>query len=381
MKSQENLIKSSRDIYIKDIRAIKDDIKNLVEFRGYDDVFLDFSECQTIFADSMVSLIPYIIRYKDDGVSFQLKLPKFEKLSRLFLNCGWANAIDAKNHSSPGADIWRNLCLTQLHDGDGQNRIVDQSIGKILGVTTWLDREHLRALEWSLSEITDNVLQHAFSASGGFIQISIHEKSREIEFVVSDAGIGIPNSLRSGYEADLSDQDALEHAVKEGVTRGTGQGNGLFGTFQISYLSDAPFYINSGRAYLIRDRSKKVSVKSDDLDFHGTSVVCYFNFSKPLILEKALNLNGKPFLPIDIIESNFIDTDEYDKNKTIIFCLSKENQSFGNRYAGLECRRKIQNIAKMAQATHVVLDFSDLDPSGNLWRRRAERDSVRWRGQ
>jgi hypothetical protein len=29
----------------------------------------------------------------------------------------------------------------------------------------------------------------------------------------------------------------------------------------------------------------------------------------------------------------------------------------------------------------LALALTELDPSGNLWRRRAERDSVRWRGQ
>jgi anti-sigma regulatory factor (Ser/Thr protein kinase) len=115
-----------------------------------------------------------------------------------------------------------------------------------LKTLSFVTRDDLRALEWSVNEICDNVLNHSLSEIGGLFQFNLRRFSREVEFIVADAGIGIPNSLRSIANKGWSDEFALEQSIKQGVTRDPkfGQGNGLFGTYQIAALSGGTFHIS-----------------------------------------------------------------------------------------------------------------------------------------
>jgi anti-sigma regulatory factor (Ser/Thr protein kinase) len=357
--SKNNSFKFAASLHIKDVRQIVFEIDQLIEFRGYDEIDLDFSDTEVLFADTVASLVTYFYSKVQESIKFNITMPKDQKLNRLFINCGWAHFISPKTYPE-GKDVYGNLCLRRFIDGSDQTKLVDLAVERALGATDWLSREHLKALEWSIQEITDNVLQHSESPHGGFMQMSIHRNAREIEFIVTDHGIGIPNSLRSGYKPDLNDEESLEHAVREGVTRGTGQGNGLFGTFQISHLSGAPFYLNSGKAFLIRDRGQKTFTRREQYPFPGTSVVCFFNFARRLLLETALTLGGRKFAPRDFIESRYTDTDDFDSLREIVFKVLGQTNSVGSRYAGLECRRKVENLARMSGAERVSIDFSGI---------------------
>ena len=92
------------------------------------------------------------------------------------------------------------------------------------------DRADLRAIEWAINEITANVINHSRSPVGGFVQVTnFPGVSRRVEFAVCDAGIGIPETLRATHPNLPTDQEALDRAIREGVTRDKdiGQGNGL----------------------------------------------------------------------------------------------------------------------------------------------------------
>ena len=113
----------------------------------------------------------------------------------------------------------------RFEDFNEQSQLVNEVMETILSNLSDFDRNHLRAIEWSLNEITDNVLVH--SNSGGLMQVTAMRTRKKIEFVVADAGLGIAQSLRSGHPEINSDVEALSLAIKEGVTRdkNVGQGN------------------------------------------------------------------------------------------------------------------------------------------------------------
>ena len=116
-----------------------------------------------------------------------------------------------------------------------------------------LKRSDLAAIEWSLNEITDNVINHSESSTGGYVQLSTLKSRNIVEFVVSDAGIGIPTSLRKPFPELTSDTNALHQAIREGVTRDkqVGQGNGLFGSVEICWASEGYFELDSGYGRLL----------------------------------------------------------------------------------------------------------------------------------
>ena len=222
---------------------------------------------------------------------------------------------------------------------------------------SFLSRSDLRALEWSINEICDNVLNHSQSTIGGIFQLNVRKKSKEVEFVVSDAGVGIPRTLESLSKGKWTDEFALEQSIKQGVTRDPeiGQGNGLFGTYQIAALSGGTFHINSGLAHLVSTRGGMLQVRRDELGFYGTCVVCAIGTSHPALLESALSFKGSQYKMIDSIEMNYEDSDD-----SVILELSKESTSFGSRRAGLEVRNKIQNILSYGEYSSLTIDMSGI---------------------
>jgi hypothetical protein len=147
-----------------------------------------------------------------------------------------------------------SMPATQLKGPDQQHMVVDGIVDTILGAIPGMKRADFAAFEWAINELTDNVLTHSESQIGGLVQVSTFQKNRKrAEFVVADAGIGIPASLRQSYLDISSDTEALDRAIREGVTRdkSLGQGNGLFGSWQICNLCEGHFQVDSGYARLV----------------------------------------------------------------------------------------------------------------------------------
>ena len=347
----ENQLRLSAELSFPELRSAQKKIVHLVEFRGYDTINIDFSDTEICFADVMLPLVMFVSKYREQGVTFSLTMPKNTKLSKLFSNTNWAHYISPKNFARRDREIGGNLPVRFFRDLDEQTQVVNEIVKNTLLTLSWLERSHLRALEWSLNEIIDNALTHSESDVGGAVQVSVHPNTRDIEFVVSDAGIGIPNSLRTAFPHIESDVIALDHAIKEGVTRGTGQGNGLFGSSQISAISGGRFHINSGEAFLLISKNG-VSRRERQLPaICGSTVLCTINAATPLLLESALKISGRPFNPADTLEIEY-DTDE----TTVPFNLSTEARSFGSRMEGSRIRQRIETLLRSFPERKIIVD-------------------------
>ncbi len=210
-----------------------------------------------------------------------------------------------------------------------------------------------------MSELTDNVLVHAESRVGGFVQVSTFERfRRRIQFVVADAGIGIPSSLRSSHPSISSDTEALDKAIREGVTRdqSVGQGNGLFGSYEICSKSLGEFMIDSGYARLRFHPNSGLAITAQGIPYTGTLVVATIDFSDPRLLEHALVFNGIPHKPVDYVDLKYVQNADGD----IEFRLVKECSSFGSRVSGKPVRHKLMNLLNMTETGVVSIDFSEV---------------------
>jgi anti-sigma regulatory factor (Ser/Thr protein kinase) len=352
---QENAIYLPSRLVIAAVRDVQQDITELVDFRGFEKITLDFSNSEIAFAEAVVPLVTFCRKLIGEGVRFQLRLPTLDKLRRLFLNCGWAHLMAPKQHPDPGVNVGENIPAIIFNDHFLQDSTVNSSIDRVMKTIPHLNRENLGALEWSINEICDNVLNHSNSEIGGVFQLNFRPLSREVEFVVSDAGIGIPASLRSIRNKEWSDEFALEQSIRQGVTRDPsyGQGNGLFGTFQIAALSGGNFQLNSGFAHLVATRNGKVEVRADARAFLGTTVVCAVNFSQPHLLERALSFKGTPL--VDLVEM------QYERGDAAIeFVLRSETESLGTRRAGFDTRRKVENLLAMVGSASLIFNMQDV---------------------
>lgn len=252
----------------------------LIRKSGYRDVVLDFSETTFFYPSFMLPLVTSARAYRVEGVDFEIIEPYEPNSAKLLSNANWAHLISPEKYDARDAFNQAHLSAVQFKNASEHFQVVDRSIEVILRSTTGLDRSRLKALEWSLNEITDNVLNHAESPVGGILQVTSFPKKSTIEFYVCDAGLGIPKTLRQGRPELTDDVRALRAAVEEGVTRNskTNQGNGLFGTFKCCEVSGGEFDILSGKV-LLRHRPGELHAGRRPVPFMGTFVRASINYS------------------------------------------------------------------------------------------------------
>jgi anti-anti-sigma regulatory factor len=331
-------------------------IFQLTQKLGYLDVILDFSGVTYVDADLMLPLSSYAAYYRMNQIDFSLVEPVDPKLKRLFTNTNWAHFIDPQKYVRNEQRRSNNLPALQFLDGDAQHNVVNQAMDILMETIKVQERTQLKALEWALNEITDNVLNHAESPIGGLVQIQSFPSRNRVSFYVADAGLGIPFTLRRAIPSITSDADALDRAIREGVTRNsaTNQGNGLFGTFKCCEESNGSLVILSNHAVLKYD-GKGLSVKADNVPFRGSFISATIDYSTERLLEKAFVFKGKVHEPAN----DYIDMHYTQVEDKILFEVEKEVEGFGSREFGRRARQKIDNIL-IDKKNAILFDFSGI---------------------
>jgi hypothetical protein len=326
---------------------------------GYSDLTLDLSQCSLAFPGAMLGLAAQVVRLRESHIYCDLRLPDDERLKRLFLNANWAHLLDPRHYEPSRFKRITSMPATQLKGPDQQHMVVDGIVDTILGAIPGMKRADFAAFEWAINELTDNVLTHSESQIGGLVQVSTFQKNRKrVEFVVADAGIGIPASLRQSHLNITSDTEALDRAIREGVTRdkSLGQGNGLFGSWQICNLCEGHFQVDSGYARLVDTPKHGLHVYSERVPYDGTLIVATVDFSNPELLQEALRFEGKKHSPVDYIEKHF----EAQDVEKVIFNLRREASSLGSRRAGTPVRQKLLNLSGMSSERRICVDFAEI---------------------
>lgn len=358
LQREGNRLSFAGDLFIGEITGIRALIHQTIK-AGYQDLVLDFSQCSACFPATALATCCQVMKLREHGIDFELVLPRQSQLAKLFTNANWAHFLDPERHAQSRFRGFTQLPATLFTDHEEQHQAVNRILNAILGAIPDLDRKGLAALEWSVNEITDNVLVHSQSPVGGLVQLSMFERSsKRIEYIVVDAGLGIPKTLRQGHPEITSDSDALERAIREGVTRDKtlGQGNGLYGSFQISSHSKALFQLQSGFAKLVFTSRHGLRVSTERVPFDGTLVAAQINLSDPLLLQEALKFDGRLHIPVDFVETHY---ERHDRPE-VLFKLRDESSSFGSRVAGIPVRTKLINLIGMCPGQRVIVDFEDI---------------------
>lgn len=330
-------------------------LHHLTSSRGYHSVNIDFQGLTKGFA---AELLPFAMRCRHllaQGIDTMLELPNEPSLARLFKNSNWAYLIDPRQYEKSDYASGRHIPAVTFNDSDTHFQAVDLVVDKLLGTLEGFSRDQLAALEWAVNEITDNVLNHASSPIGGAVQLTTKSKSNIVEFVVCDAGLGIPSTLREAHPNLTSDSQALDAAIREGVTRNksTNMGNGLFGSFRLANLSNGYFSINSGFAILKYNKNTGLRVTREQIPFVGTAIVCGISTANPDILSQALSFRGEQYSPGFSYVDRIIDAEGAMIN------LKDEVRSFGSRDAAKPVRVKIENLIS-ASAKNVEINLNDV---------------------
>lgn len=270
-----NRISVSGDLEIAHVRRVLAVLHETIQVRGHRDVSLDFSNCNLAFSGAMLPICAQAMLMQLEEVEFDLSLPVSDRLRRLFQNTGWAHYISPKKFDPPDRQSTnRQFPATQYRTHEEQETVLNELLEKLLAVIPNFNRAAFAAVEWALNEISDNVLNHSQSPIGGLLQLSVFDVRRNrVEFTVSDAGVGVPGSLRPTRSEIRTDADALMQSVRSGVTRNPQdfQGNGLYGTLEICRVGGGKFSVNAGNGILF-SVNETVTARNDQIQFCGTSV-------------------------------------------------------------------------------------------------------------
>ena len=323
-------------------------------------IILDFKLTIKAHPNAMVPLIAKIQLLRTKGVKTVCILPEDEYLRSLFIRTNWAYFIEPERYDLSTEGFDRHLAVQSFRTVKEQQKVVNDTMDVIMR-TLELDRNFIKGIEWVLSEITDNVLNHANSPVGGFLQLTTYSDSQRVVICVADAGRGILSSLRESRPGLRYDSEAIAEAVRAGVTRNkdVGQGNGLSGTLAIATETNGFFAICSGIGSVNWNNGMLVNKYQDKhaKRFSGTIVDLQIPLDRKIDIKKVLSLGDSNYAgPIDIIEMKYL-SDNCDSTK---ITMRDETDGFGSRKAGEQIRIKAKNIMLAESSVPLIIDWDGI---------------------
>ena len=356
IKASLNIINFTDEV--SDLRNACRLLCQLIDGRRYPEIILDFSECELVFEKFMLPMVARIRYYQEcKNISFTLVAPKDRKLEGLFINTNWAYYIDEKQYAinEDAKDDFLHIPTHNYRDVQALDKVVAGILHVLIGKLEGLDKNSWGALEWVLNEVADNVLNHAQSRVGGFIQATTYGQNKAVEFIIADAGIGIPKSMK--VEGKHADEEIIQRAIKKGETGNKikGQGNGLYGAWQLAAVSGGQFEINSYHGHLLAE-GKKVDIKNFKIPYDGTFVRCRIKYDDPRLLSKALQIGEKPHQPHSIFIEQTYATD---KDGEMIISIKDKYARTRSREGGRDMRTEIKNL--LESGNKIIIDFEGVN--------------------
>jgi len=316
---------------------------------GFDSFDLDFDNVNTIFPNAGAPIAGLIEYYKKIGVNIYCSdLPQFIESSQIMNPLKVSENLLLLNRNVL-SKIWR------FENSSDVGKLVDSFINE-LSKSDKFEKGVLDALEWSINEVMDNVLQHS-KITHGYAMGQIHKSSKHVAFTIYDTGQGIYNSLKNSPHAPRFVLDAITICIKEGVTRDKkiGQGNGMFGLHSVVKENSGSLTITSGSASYIFNKGSVKTFKSlpyPSYDNSCTSIDFQLDYNKPIAIEKALPFKNYKFvsLQIDDLETDFGD---------LLYVLKEKAEGTGTRQSGERVRNEISNLIRDTQKK-IIIDFSEI---------------------
>lgn len=352
--SQGNTVRFGGFFKMGNLEQALERLRSVAEEARYPSVILDFSDVVSAYPTVMTAILARIKYYHFNQIDTPVILPAASAARGQFRQYGWDALLDPVAHKPLRNRFDRFIPTYHYQTSDEQAHAVTCIIKSILLQVRNLHRSQVAATEWALSEITDNVLNHAKSLAGGVVTCHVQHQLKQIEFIVADSGIGIPRTLR---EPDHG--VALEKAIQEGVTANaeTNQGNGLYGTYRLAVHSKGLFSIRSQRGSLFVRPEGTVKVDSNSFFYPGTCVISQIDISDPELIAKALTIKGQVHQPaFDYIEQHF----ESSSDGTAHIILKDHVISLGSRESGRKVSILLNNVFRMAETSKVEVDFRDI---------------------
>ena len=324
------------------LKIVKDCIR-----LGYKDIIIS-SNATTVYPNACLPIAGIIKYYEAQNVEFVFDLDKNDYL----IKCGFVKPFEKERE-----ELQREVAPFDkifIYRNSGQVADLTQAYINSISHQSICEEGVLKSLIWCINEVMDNVLVHSESEFG-MVLAQYHPQKKHIAFCIYDSGIGIFNSMRDSIHHPKTEIDSLSLAVQEGIGDGKGQGNGLYGLFEIVKENHGRLTLSSGNASIMLLDDGYLN-KYEHIPFisyknKSTTVDFQFDLNNPVNLEKVFKSIGG-FDGFDIRIDDMINESGY-----LEYDIFDNGQGTATREAGSYLRYDIENILKR-EKKKIILDFS-----------------------
>lgn len=213
----------------------------------------------------MIAAIGKPVKPENISCGITAKTVGYLKRMGLFDFLGIDPGVSIEEHEPAG----RFIPLTQVKTSEDLTHFLTEMVPLL-----HLEPIYVEPIQYTISELVRNVLEHAYSREGAVVCAQYHKKGNKIRIGIVDIGIGIRTSINDSYPV-TTDLDAIKLALTPGITGttskpgGTAQnaGAGLFFIKTIAFYNRDPFVIYTGGAmYKLLKRTQtggKVFLRGD----------------------------------------------------------------------------------------------------------------------
>lgn len=221
----------------------------------------------------MIAAIGKPVKPENITCDITAKTVGYLKRMGLFDYLGIDSGVSIEEHEPAG----RFIPLTQIKNSQDLTRFLTEMIPLL-----HLEPAYVEPIQYTISELVRNVLEHAHSREGAIVCAQYHKRGNKIRIGIVDTGIGIRESISDSYSV-TSDIDALKLALTPGITGTTNKlggseqnaGAGLFFIKTIAYFNRDPFIVYSGGAMykLLKRQGNSIILRADPFaDHHSKDI-------------------------------------------------------------------------------------------------------------
>lgn len=303
-----------------------------------------------IFPNALLPICGIIEYYKSKGFTFVSHIE-----NDYLHSCGF---LDPFNMEPEEIRLDSNLFgKILLFHSDQQVDAITQAYVDTLSKRQTCEEGVIDGIQWCISEIMDNVLTHSEN-SYGLIMAQIHPKTKHIAFCIHDVGVGIYKTLAHSKYKPASESDALSLALQEGIGDGKGQGNGMYGLYQIVKNNKGTLTLTSGKSSLMMNGKGEIKkydrIPCIDNVHRSTTVDFQLDLNRKINMQEAFRtIGGDPSFDFRI--DNMLSEEDEDVHYGIL----ENAQGTATRQSGLLLRNDIINTFRRSHR-HIILDFSGI---------------------
>lgn len=346
--------KSENTIHIKNLNHAKYAsaflryLKRIVA-KGYNEIVLEGSP-SFVFPNAMLPICGIMEYYKSTGCMFINHIKNDYLQTSGFMNPFDMTVEEIFADSNPYDKIF-------IFRSDEQVNALTRAYADTLSKKHVCEEGVIDGIQWCISEIMDNVLTHS-EHNYGLITAQIHPNSHHIAFCIYDVGIGIYKTLSNSKHKPASELDALSLAIQEGIGDGKGQGNGMFGLYQIVKNNKGTLTITSGKSSLMMKGEGEIqkfnNIPYIDASHRCTTVDFQLDLNGRINMQDAFRtIGGDPSFDFRI--EDMLSFDDEDVHYKIL----EYAQGTATRQSGLFLRNDIINTYTRTHR-RIILDFDGI---------------------